>query len=137
MRGGEGSARRSLEQIPRCLHRIEASDLECPLYGVGLLRAGDRKSNGHSTRAQVREILENSAIIQNPALKRRRVNLIQAEVGSQNLSALGKLTAERTDRKVLHLMDRGVYLPIRRIGVAPFRPNRDLRRLQSTALQPP
>jgi hypothetical protein len=117
---------RSLQQIPRGLHRLEDArpvhaHVDRPPDGLRLSRSGHGEPDRQPFGLERGEPFEHRAIVEDAALERRRVNLIELQVRREDVSALGHLPLERAGREVLHLVHGRVGLPVCGVPVSPFR----------------
>jgi hypothetical protein len=114
----------ALDQVPGRLNRVEDPGLEGALDRLSLVRAGDGQADRQAGLAQSPQLLEHGAIVEDVALERRRVDLVEGEVRAEQVSAFGELPPERRHRQVLHLVPLGIHPPPGRVGVAPLRADR-------------
>ena len=85
-----------------------------------MVRPGDGQPDRQARLAQTGEFVEHRSIIQNPALGRDRVDLVEPEMRSEQPAALRDLPPQGGEREVLDLVHVGVDAPVGGIGVAPL-----------------
>src|SRR5262245_18045793 len=100
------------------------------------MRTGKCQPDWHAAIANRTKASQHASVVEDAALQRRRVDLIQREVGSEERLRLGELTLERRERMVLDLVMARVDLPVGRIPVSPFRRDRDFAGRDLAAAEP-
>src|SRR5205807_4774163 len=141
MRLGERRTGGWFQEIPGRLHRLEGidpidADRERAPDHLGLARTAYRHANGEPARPQRIELGQNGAIVEDAALERRRMDLIEVEVLIQQSSALRDLPSQRCERVILHLVDASIDLPVTDVGITPLRTHRDRVRWEPALAQP-
>jgi hypothetical protein len=119
-RRGQRSARGRLEHVPRGLHRskrIDAIDVhrQRAANRLGLTRSAHAETDQQTRGGELRELLEDSVVLEHAALERRGVNLIEAEPVTQH-AGFRELTTQRQHRVILDLVDRR-RAAVGRVGV--------------------
>ncbi len=82
---------RALEQVPGRLHRVEDPDLERALDRLGLMRAGHRQADRQARLGQPSELFEHGSVVEDAALERGGVDLIEAKMRTEQAPTLGEL----------------------------------------------
>src|SRR5207248_8408943 len=88
-------------------------------------------------RPQTSQLVKHRGIVQDATVKGGGVDLVEANVRSEQVAALDDLTAKRLERQVLDLVHGRVDAPICRIGIAPLRSHAHIYRPEPPARQPP
>ena len=138
----ERGARRRLEQVPRRLdagERVDAvdADIERGADTSRLARPADAQPDDEAVLgAEAGELGEHGRVGEDPALERRRVDLVQPKPRPEQHARLRQLRAQHRERVVLDLVDRRVHPPLADVPVAPLRADRDPRRVDRAGAEP-
>ena len=113
---------RALEQVPGRLHCVEAPTSRARSIGLALVRSGGGQPDRQTRLAQPSELAEHLSVVENPALERGRMDLVDPEIRSEQGAALGNLPSQCGEREILDLVHLGVDAPVGGVGVAHLEP---------------
>src|SRR4051794_14320400 len=126
VRARERAAGRALVEVPRHLSGVEQVERERALERLLLRRPARRQPDRHAAVAQRGELSEHLVVLEHAAVGRGGVDLVHREAVAEVRARLLELAAERLGVVVLDLGRVGRDLPVRRVDVAPLRPDDDV-----------
>ncbi len=91
---------------------------------VGLAGSAHGQPDGDAVVAQVGQGVEHGVVVEDAALERGRMDLVEIEMGTEQRRGLGQLVAEHGQGVVLGLVDGGGHVPVPGVAVSPFRTRR-------------